>query len=306
MRRRDVLLGAAAVSAGVLTGGAAELESIVTRYTNDRGDDVTVEVMLRGKGPLVLMVPSLGRGPADFDDLSIRISDAGYTAGAICPRGIGRSGGPPARSLADYARDAAAAVRVMSTTSLVREARDRPNQSALIVNRNTAVLVGHAFGNRVVRAAAAAYPDVVAGLVLLAAGGQVAIPPDVARTLNDVFDTSFTPEAHMAAVRRGFFARGSKAEVWRGGWFPAVAHEQQAALAATPPDSWTGAGEAPILVVQAEEDVIAPPANAEALVKAHPDRVRVITLPHAGHAMLPEQPEKIGEIVIGYLNSLQA
>ena len=55
---------------------------------------------------------------------------------------------------------------------------------------------------------------------------------------------------------------------------------------------------------QAVDDAIAPPANAEALVKAAPERVKVVMLPNAGHAMLPEQPQAIGTIVLDYLKGL--
>jgi pimeloyl-ACP methyl ester carboxylesterase len=48
--------------------------------------------------------------------------------------------------------------------------------------------------------------------------------------------------------------------------------------------------------------VIAPPANADALAKAYPGRVRVAVLRHTGHAMLPEQPRAIADLVIGFLD----
>jgi pimeloyl-ACP methyl ester carboxylesterase len=82
-----------------------------------------------------------------------------------------------------------------------------------------------------------------------------------------------------------------------------VARAQQAALAATPSEQWTGGGATPILIVQAADDTVAPPANAEALVRAYPDRVKVTVLPDAGHAMLPEQPQAIADLLTAYLRS---
>jgi pimeloyl-ACP methyl ester carboxylesterase len=64
---------------------------------------------------------------------------------------------------------------------------------------------------------------------------------------------------------------------------------------------WWSAGKAPVLVIQAAEDRVAPPENADKLLKENPDRVQVRVLKHAGHAMLPEQPQLIGEIVINWL-----
>src|SRR5665213_2552262 len=101
---------------------------------------------------------------------------------------------------------------------------------------------------------------------------------------------TWPPEQHLAAVRTAFFAPGADPAVWRGGWHADVQRLQIAAGAATPGEAWQGAGEAPMLIIQAADDRVAPPANAEVLKAAHPDRVSVVVLPHAGHAMLPEQP----------------
>jgi len=255
-------------------------QQIVSR--TDAKGDVRIAVTIRGAGPLVVLIPSLGRGGADFDDLATRLAAAGFEAAAIDPRGIGQSSGPmEGVTLADYATDVAAVVKALSP--------------------EPAVLVGHAFGNRVARATAAADPAVAAALVLLAAGGQVAPALDASKALMDVFDTSLAPDKHLAAVQKAFFAPGHDPRIWSDGWNPTVMRAQRAALRATGPETWVGAGKADILIVQAEDDVIAPPANAEALVKAYPDRVKVVLLPHAGHAMLPEQPKAIADIVIGFL-----
>jgi hypothetical protein len=53
----------------------------------------TVEVLVDGAGPLVLMIPSLGRGAEDFEDLSRAVVKAGYRAARLQPRGMGRSTG---------------------------------------------------------------------------------------------------------------------------------------------------------------------------------------------------------------------
>jgi pimeloyl-ACP methyl ester carboxylesterase len=83
-----------------------------------------------------------------------------------------------------------------------------------------------------------------------------------------------------------------------------VAQAQQIAIRATPVAAWTGAGEVDIFIVQAVDDVIAPPANAEALQTAYPERVTVTMLPNAGHAMLPEQPDRTAELVLEGLSKL--
>jgi pimeloyl-ACP methyl ester carboxylesterase len=252
-------------------------------YRHDAGaDPIVVEVLLRGKGPLVVLLPSLGRGASDFDDLAARIAAAGFRTAAINPRGIGESKGQAARTLADYARDVFEVIKAV--------AGEAPIQPA--------VLIGHAFGNRLARAVASQYPQAVSNLILLAAGGQVAIPPAVAKALYDVFDTSLSPEAHIDAVKTAFFAPGNDPQVWRNGWHGAVAMQQQNALRGSPPDLWSDGGRATIYIIQAAQDAVAPPTNAEALRSAHPDRVDIAILQNAGHAMLPEQPGELAKLIL--------
>jgi pimeloyl-ACP methyl ester carboxylesterase len=54
-------------------------------------------------------------------------------------------------------------------------------------------------------------------------------------------------------------------------------------------------------VVQPAEDVIAPAQNAERLRAAAPDRIEVLTVPRAGHALLPEQPAAVSAALLGWL-----
>jgi pimeloyl-ACP methyl ester carboxylesterase len=269
-------------------------EATMTRlvsYLSDAAKEVVVvEVLLRGKGPLVVLLPSLGRGATDFDDLSARIAAAGFRAAAINPRGIGKSKGPTARSLADYARD------VFEVITALQTGRGQ-------VQVKPVVLIGHAYGNRLARAVASRYPEVVTSLILLASGGQVAMAPNVGKALFDVFDPSLSPDAHIAAVQTAFFAPGNDPQIWNGGWFGTVAMQQQLALKNSPDETWSDGGSAPIYIIQAAQDLVAPPANAEALQAAHPDRVEIAILENAGHAILPEQPEQLGRLVLGRLTS---
>lgn len=291
LSRRTALggLGAAALVPQALQARPTPATARLVRYSDSSGRPVTIEVLLSGKGPLIVLLPSLGRGAADFDDLAGRIAAAGYRTAAVNPRGIGRSQGPKAPTFAETAGDVREVIRALQSGKSVAE---------------PAVLVGHAYGNRLARAVATWHPDAVSGLILLASGGQVAIPPAIAKALRDVFDPALSPEAHIAAVRTAFFAPGNDPEAWREGWYGAVALEQQSAFRELTPQAWTGGGQASMYIIQAAQDVLAPPANAEALRSAYPDRVEVAILQDAGHAMLPEQPERLAEMVLGRLAAM--
>lgn len=264
---------------------------VITYREETSTNPITVEVLLRGKGPLVVLLPSLGRGASDFNVLSARIAAAGFRTAAINPPGIGKSTRSKAVTLADYARDVFEVIKALTA---------RGKEPVV-----PAVLIGHAYGNRLARAVAARYPQAVSSLILLASGGQVAMSPPIAKALFDVFDTSLSADAHISAVRTAFFAPGNDPEVWRDGWYSAVALQQQRALRNSSPGSWSDGGEAPVYIIQAAQDAVASPANAEALRMAHPERVEVAILLNAGHAMLPEQPDQLAELVIGRLARLK-
>ena len=296
LSRRTALcsLGAAALVPQALQARAQvarpmQATAKLVRYSDSSERPVTIEVLLRGKGPLIILLPSLGRGAADFDDLAGRIAAAGYRTAAINPRGIGGSQGPKAPTFAETAGDVREVIRALQSGQSVAK---------------PVVLVGHAYGNRLARAVATWHPDAVSGLILLASGGQVAIPPALAKALRDVFDPALPPEAHIAAVRTAFFAPGNDPEVWREGWYGAVALEQQSAFRELSPQAWTGGGQTSMYIIQAAQDLLAAPANAEVLRSAYPDRVEVAFLQNAGHAMLPEQPERLAELILSRLAAM--
>jgi pimeloyl-ACP methyl ester carboxylesterase len=242
-----------------------------------------IEVYDSGEGPTVLMLASLGRGAEDFADLAARVAAAGYRAIGVQPRGIGGSRGTlEGVTFDELARDVGA---------VLEWAGEGP-----------AILIGHAFGNRLARNAARLFPGKVKALILLAAGGQVPIPPDIAADLMACFDEALAPELHLAAVKRGFFAPGNDPAVWQDGWYPTTAMRQTTAVRASDHGAWKLGGGQPMLIVQALQDVIAPPANALALAEAAPDRIRIAEIDGAGHAMLPERPAEIAAHVLAYLS----
>ncbi len=245
-----------------------------------------IDVRVTGTGPLVVLVPSLGRGATDFDDLAGRLAAAGYRAASPEPRGIGATTAPTAGvTMGDLAADVAAVVRALGA--------------------EPAVLVGHAFGNRVVRMAATDHPDVVRAVGLLACGGVVPPSPEISRALNEVFDVTLSPEEHLDRVGAAFFAPGNDPSVWDDGWHPDVALRQGLANQAQPVDHWWAAGgEVPVLVVQPEDDVVAPPANAHDLVAQLGGRVTLVEVADAGHALLPEQPAAVATALVSWLDGL--
>jgi pimeloyl-ACP methyl ester carboxylesterase len=233
---------------------------------------------------MVVMIPSLGRGAEDFSDLAKRLAGAGFKAVRPQPRGIGGSRGPLKDiTLRDLAED---------TAAVIENLKGQP-----------AVVVGHAFGNRVARMLAAERPELVRAVVLLAAGGKAPMDPSIRESLGKCFDLALPDPERLEHVRRAFFAPGHDPSVWRDGWHGEVAQAQAAATQRTPLDTWWKGGRAPVLIVQPADDSVAPPANAKMLREDIGERATVVEIAKAGHALLPEQPEEVAKSVIGYIRN---
>jgi pimeloyl-ACP methyl ester carboxylesterase len=249
----------------------------------DQGE-ARIEVLARGDGPTVLLIPSLGRGAQDFDDLASRLAAAGFRAITPQPRGWGASRGPMEHiTLHDYAKDMAA-----------------------IINANDggpAVIGGHAFGNFVARTTAADFPHLVNTVVLIAATHMWPLPDHIRKSIHDSHITA-QPERQLRALQHAFFAPGHDASVWLGGWNEAVMHAERVATDTTPKPQWWHAGTAPVLDIIPADDIMTPPHERDRYVKemgAH--RVSTVLIPDAGHALLPEQPEATANALLNYLKA---
>lgn len=242
-----------------------------------------LSVVVEGAGPPVLMIPSLGRGPADFDELARDLVGKGYTAVRYEPRWFGASRGPVRVTLDDLAGDAHAVAAAACP--------DHP-----------VVVIGHALGNRIARAMAATNPSQTASIILLAAGGQIPIAPDIQQAISVSAAEGRLPDSErLTALKLAFFAPGQNAQSWLTGWSPRAAELQARAVATTQSRDWITAGGVPLFIIQPMLDPVAPIANGEALIAQYPGQAVMVTLDHASHAILPEQPAAISALVEAWL-----
>ncbi len=247
-----------------------------------RPNGAEVVFTIEGAGPLVLMIPSLGRGASDFDDLACRLVAAGFTSVRPDPRGIGGSSGPmDGLTLHDLAADAAAVIESLGGQPVI--------------------VVGHAFGQRVGRTLAADRPELVRAMAMVAAGGRAAMKAGAQEALLGCFRLDRPDDERLADVAFAFFAPGNDARVWLDGWYPDAAKAQIAATRATPVEGWWNAGSTtPLLVIQGLQDTVAPPANGRLMKAELGERVELTEIDGAGHALLPEQPEKIAAAIVAF------
>jgi len=247
----------------------------------------TIETLVEGSGPALVMLPSLGRdGYEDFDAVAGLLAAGGLCVLRPQPRGIGGSIGPMQdASLHDLAADVAAVIRA--------EGRGR------------AVILGHAFGHFVARMTAVDHPALVRGVVLAAAAARQ-YAPEIAATPRQAGDLSAPEADRLAALRLGFFAPGHDPRPWLHGWHPATqrmqidCREKQGVAQA----DWWHAGTAPMLELIPALDPFKPREKWDELRAEFGARVQVRVIEDASHALFPEQPEAVAGAILEWVAEL--
>jgi pimeloyl-ACP methyl ester carboxylesterase len=69
-----------------------------------------------------------------------------------------------------------------------------------------------------------------------------------------------------------------------------------------PRDEWWTGGNAPLLVIQGLDDIVAPPANGHALRDQLGERVQFVDIPRAGHFVIVEQPDPVAAAVNDFID----
>lgn len=256
-------------------------------FSVERGA-VRILVHAYGKGPRVVMMPSLGRGAADFAVIAERIAAAGYRVLCPQPRGLGGSQGPlHGITLHDFANDIAMVIE-----------HDGGGPT---------VVAGHAFGNFVARTMAADHPKLVRAVVLLAATHTWPLAPELRDSINKCHQMDLPEEVRLKHLQHVFFAPGNDASVWLGGWDEEVMHAERDATEATPKPEWWTAGKAPVLDVLSLKDPLSPPDSIYTYRDQWgADRVTIAKIDNAAHALLPEQPTAVADAIAAYMKQLDA
>jgi pimeloyl-ACP methyl ester carboxylesterase len=246
--------------------------------------DGHIEVIAQGQGPLVVLLPSRGRGAEDFDPLVPYFVKAGYRVVTPQPRGIGKTTGAMSGiTLHDLATDIAA---------VIRSEGGKP-----------ALVVGHAFGNWVARMTGVDHPELVRGVVIVAAAAKK-YPKGLSEHVDRSAELSLPDEERLKSIGYAFFAPGHDARVWLNGWYPEVSESQRLAGKATKQSDWWSGGSVPLLDLQAEKDLFKPVETRGEMRDEFGPRVTVKVIPNAGHALVPEQPAAVADAIISWDRAL--
>lgn len=264
----------------------ADVQRTLVRY-----GDVQIEALSQGVGPTVVILPSLGRGAEDYDEVARLLAADGLRVLRPQPRGIGQSKGPMANlDMHAFAADVAAVLDQEKTGPVV--------------------VVGHAWGSQPARMLAVDRPDLVRGLVMAAASAGKLPPGSNEKPygrLREAIDGSGNlalPEAkRLEYLRQAFFAPGHDPRPWLGGWYPDTHHAHAHARNVTPVDAYFAGGTVPMLDLPAQYDAVVVPNVFKPMLG---NRVTVEVIPDAGHAMAPEQPVAMSRAIARFARRVYA
>jgi pimeloyl-ACP methyl ester carboxylesterase len=247
-------------------------------------DQVHIDVIVEGKGPALVLLPSSQRDSEDFDELAARLASQGFRVLRPQPRGMGQSRGPMENlSLHILARDVALTIEKLGN--------------------GRAVLVGHAFGHFVARVADMNHPSLVRGVVVLGAAAKT-FPAGMLEALFVAANPKLPQEERLKALQFSMFAPGNDASSWLDGWHPQVTPAYRAAANIPPKSVWWSVSNSPILDLQGGQDPWRPESTRNELKDQLGDKVTVRVIPRAGHALVPEQPEAITTAIADWVRQL--
>ncbi|MDH4056748.1 MAG: alpha/beta hydrolase [Gammaproteobacteria bacterium] len=279
------LLAAIVTLSGVLCAASAaegaESDSHLVHVGN-----TTVEYFSVGKGETVVLLPGGSLSVNYLANLARSLDASGYRAVRINPRGAGASTGTAEGvTLHTLADDVAGVIKQLDAGPVW--------------------VAGHAFGNRVARMLASDHPELVKGVILLAAGGKVEPTPDAQKALASIFDSRTSEADYLDAMQYMVGDPADKAlagEALRQSRAPNAGPIQRTAgMSAKLSDWWAPAGQAPFLILQGANDQAAPPQNGQMLKADLGDRATLVNIPSAGHLVVLTKPDVVSEEIVNFI-----
>ncbi len=238
--------------------------------------DAVVGYRSIGSGSTICLLPSTGRGAQDLVSLADELANHHYRVLLPEPRGIGMSiGSMHDLTFIDLAQDVAAVIEAEG---------------------GHVIVCGHAFGNWIARTLANIRPDLVSGVVLVAAGGM-SWDSSLSKAIEMAMDTEQAREIRLQALQKAFFADGHDPAPWLGGWHVETFKMQRRAKQATNQQDWWPSGSAPILDLIARQDPFRNPSTHDDYLKEYGGRVQRVFLDNASHALPDERPRATAKAI---------
>jgi len=240
----------------------------------------SLECTVNGSGDPLVVLANAGCSTGYLERFGERLPRSQIIA--IKMRGVGASRGPlDNATLHDLASDVAGVLEALQCGPVH--------------------ILGHAFGNRIARCLAADHPAMVRGVILVAAGGLIGPSTPLGSSLRDAPSTKLTGPECVALGARWLSPASDPSVLASVECWPQVHIAHLATSQGVPRDEWWTGGNAPLLVIQGLDEIVAPPANGHALRDQLGERVQVVDISRAGHFVIVEQPDPVADAVNDFI-----
>ena len=235
----------------------------------------------------IFALPGSGADVSRYKNLGPILAEAGYKLIAINQRGIlGSSGNLERITLRDLANDVIAIADRMGIEKFH--------------------MAGWAFGNRTARMLATLYPERLASLILIAAGGLVHPLTESGELAKLLDDQALSEDEKIHLARRTMFSPKTDISTIRDyvqglTYWPEARRGQSEANKNTRLEEWAAGGRGPMLMIMGKNDLTAPIENGYLMKAEHGDRLTLIAIDDAGHAVGLEKPTKVAQGMINFL-----
>ncbi len=242
-----------------------------------------------GSGELILALPGSGGDHSRYKLVGPLLAEAGYHTVVINQRGImGSTGRLDDLTLRDLADDVIAIADHFAVEKFH--------------------MMGWAFGNRTSRMLATVYPERVASLSLIAAGGLVPALTEPGELAELLSNPELTQAEKIRLARRTLFSPAASDElvidyVDNLQYWPDGRRAQRGAGRSTPVELWAAGGTGPLLMVMGEDDLTAPVENGHIMKTNQGDRLTLVIIPEAGHTVGLEKPQATAAALLEFLKS---
>ena len=207
-------------------------------------DNVEIDLIAEGRGPLIVLLPSRGRDSEDYDEVAAGLAKEGFRVLRPQPRGMHASKGPLKDiTLHDLARD-------IATVIDARERRARGDRRPRLRQLGRAHDRG---GSSRSWCAASCSPR----------RRRRSFRRGSRQLVSKSADQSVPEAERLAAMQEIFFASGNDPKIWLKGWWAEASEAQRVAAANVKQSDWWHAGTVPLFDLQAGIDPFMPEGIAQ-------------------------------------------
>ena len=166
-------------------------------------------------------------------------------------------------------------------------------------------LIGYDFTTDIARELlATSLLNLPSAVLLISANGERPQNFDIEKDMRTLLTVPYFPFVRHKATERIYFSNGNKLPSnWKKGWAPIAAEFHLSALYNANRSKTIESIDVPVLVLQGDDDIIAPPKEAQ--LSLHDQGIDVLKferISNAGHALISERPDEVAKHVTSFLN----